>query len=176
MLIEAKLPLIHAGSGIIHAAAYEELAQLAELLHAPVTTSWSAWGVLPETSQLAWPMIHIKACNQVRNSADLVLCLGSELGETDWWGKAPYWAKPDEQKLIQVDMDEDKLGRIRAADMAVLADVKVFMIQLLEQLVPMKDAIPLESRRAMTAKLRKEVEKGLAPSSMRSWKTSHNQW
>ena len=46
MLIEAKLPLIHAGSGIIHAAAYDELAQLAELLHAPVTTSCSAWGVL----------------------------------------------------------------------------------------------------------------------------------
>ncbi len=162
MLIEAKLPLIHAGSGIIHAAAYDELAQLAELLHAPVTTSWSARGVLTETSQLAWPMIHIKACNQVRNSADLVLCLGSELGETDWWGKAPYWAKPDEQKLIQVDIDEDKLGRIRQADMTILADVKVFMTQLLEQLAEMKNAIPLESRRAMTAKLRKEVEKGRA--------------
>ena len=94
-------------------------------------------------------MIHIKACNQVRNSADLVLCLGSELGETDWWGKAPSWAKPDEQKLIQVDIDEDKLGRIRQADMTILADVKVFMTQLLEQLAKMKNAIPVESRRAI---------------------------
>lgn len=159
MLTEAKLPLIHAGSGIIHAAAFEELARLAELLHAPVTTSWSARGALPETSQLAWPMIHIKACNEVRNSADLVLCLGSELGETDWWGKAPYWAKPDEQKLIQVDIDEEKLGRTRSADMTVLADVKVFMGQLLEQLAGMKNAMPLESRRAMTAKLRKDIKK-----------------
>ena len=159
MLTEAKLPLIHAGSGIIHAVAFEELAQLAELLHAPVTTSWSARGVLPETSELAWPMVHIKACNQIRNSADLVLCLGSELGETDWWGKAPYWAKPEEQKLIQVDIDEEKLGRTRQADMTVLADVKVFMTQLLEQLAGMKSAISLESRRATTAKLRKELEK-----------------
>jgi len=162
MVTQAKLTLIHAGSGIIHAMAFEELAQLAELLHAPVTTSWSARGVLPETSQLAWPMIHIKACNQIRNSADLVLCLGSELGETDWWGKAPYWAKPDEQKLIQVDIDEEKLGRTRSADMTVLADVKVFMAQLLEQLAGMKNAIPLESRRATTAKLRKELEKSRA--------------
>ncbi len=162
MLTEAKLPLIHAGSGIIHAGAYEELAQLAELLHAPVTTSWSARGVLPETSELAWPMIHIKACNEVRNSADLVLCLGSELGETDWWGKAPYWAKPDEQKLIQVDIDEEKLGRTRSADLTVLADVKVFMIQLLEQLAGMKTAIPLESRRQITTKLRKGIEKSRA--------------
>src|SRR3989304_4601971 len=36
MLAAATLPVIHAGSGVIHAAAYAELAQLAELLHAPV--------------------------------------------------------------------------------------------------------------------------------------------
>lgn len=162
MLVEANLPLIHAGSGIIHAGAFEVLARLAEVLQAPVTTSWSARGVLPETSELAWPMIHIKACNQIRNSADLVLCLGSELGETDWWGKAPYWAKPDEQKLIQVDVDEEKLGRTRPVDMAILADAKVFMIQLLEQLAGMNVAGPLESRKATIAKLRKEIEKDRA--------------
>ncbi len=162
MLVEANLPLIHAGSGIIHAGAFEVLARLAEVLQAPVTTSWSARGVLPETSELAWPMIHIKACNHIRNSADLVLCLGSELGETDWWGKAPYWAKPDEQKLIQVDVDEEKLGRTRPADMAILADAKVFMVQLLEQLAGMNAAGPLESRKATIAKLRKEIEKDRA--------------
>jgi acetolactate synthase-1/2/3 large subunit len=47
MLIAAEQPLIHAGSGIIHAAAYAELRQVAERLGAPVTTSWSARGVLP---------------------------------------------------------------------------------------------------------------------------------
>jgi acetolactate synthase I/II/III large subunit len=159
MLAEAKFPMIHAGSGIIHAQAFEELAKLAELLQSPVTTSWSARGVLPETSPLAWPMIHIKAVNKLRNTADLVLCLGSELGETDWWGKFPYWAGPDVQGLIHVDIDEERLGRNRPADLNVLADVKVFMNQLIRKLQGMKESMPLEARRAEVGKLSKEIEK-----------------
>ena len=42
MLATADLPIIHAGSGVIHAAAYDELRRSPTLLHAPVTTSGSA--------------------------------------------------------------------------------------------------------------------------------------
>jgi acetolactate synthase-1/2/3 large subunit len=131
MLASAALPVIHAGSGIIHAGAYAELAELAEMLQAPVTTSWAARGVLDERNPLSMCMIHIKAVNQVRNEADVVLCLGSRIGETDWWGKAPYWATPDLQKLIQVDVDEEAIGRTRPVDLGVVGDVKVFLQKLI---------------------------------------------
>ena len=111
-----RLPMIHAGSGVIHAGAYDELRRVAELLHAPVTTSWAARGVLPETSALAMPMPHVKLNHEVRNDADLVLVVGSRLGETDWWGKAPYWRHPSEQKMIQVDTDGHMLGANKPAD------------------------------------------------------------
>jgi acetolactate synthase-1/2/3 large subunit len=156
MLASAALPVIHAGSGIIHAQAYTELAQLAELLHAPVTTSWSARGVLPETSPLAWPMIHIEACNRLRNTADVVLCLGSELGETDWWGKAPYWAPPDKQKMIQVDIDDTRLGRNRPVDLSIIADVRVFLTRLLDHLQARKNTMPQAARRKAVEALAEE--------------------
>lgn len=162
MLTTARLPLIHAGSGVIHAQAFKELEELATLLHSPVTTSWSARGVLPETSDLAWPMIHVKQVNQIRNRADLVLCLGSEVGETDWWGKAPYWAPPAEQQWIQVDIDEEVLGRNRPVDLAILADAGVFMRQLIERLQGARDRIGLDSRRSETAKLREAIDKDRA--------------
>ena len=79
-------------------------------------------------------MIHIEACNRLRNEADVVLCLGSQLGETDWWGKPPYWAPPARQKLVQVDVDDARLGRNRPADLAILADAKRFLVALLAQL------------------------------------------
>lgn len=154
MLTAATLPIIHTGGGVIHAQAYAELAQVAELLHAPVTTSWSARGALPETSPLAWPMIHIEACNRLRNAADVVLCVGSELGETDWWGKPPYWAPPRKQQLIQVDIDDAKIGRNRPADLGVLADAKVFLGRLAACLRERR--IPLDARRATVAKLAEE--------------------
>jgi acetolactate synthase I/II/III large subunit len=87
--------------------------------------------VLDEKNPLSMTMIHIKAVNQVRNEADVVLCLGSRIGETDWWGKAPYWATPDVQKFIQVDVDEEAIGRTRQVDLGVVGDVKVFLRRLI---------------------------------------------
>ena len=162
MLSSARLPIIHAGSGVIHAGAYGELASLAELLQAPVTTSWSGRGVLPETSPLAWPMVHIKAVNQVRNAGDLVLVLGSQLGETDWWGKAPYWAQPKDQKLIQVDIDDQRLGRHRPADLMILADVKAFLTALLARLEAGGGTGAAEARQQEMARLAKERDQDRA--------------
>ncbi len=153
MLGHANLPIIHAGSGVIHAAAYEDLASVAEMLHAPVTTSWSARGVLPETSPLSWPMVHVKACNEVRNGADVVLCLGSRLGETDWWGKAPYWRLPRDQKMIQVDCDEDVLGNNKPVAVAILADVKLFLRALRKCLEGLEGDFSLAARRRIVAQL-----------------------
>lgn len=156
LLVAAQLPMIHAGGGVIHAQAFAELAQLAEALHAPVTTSWSARGALPETSGLAWPMIHIEACTHLRNAADVVLCLGSELGETDWWGKGPYWAPPQRQKLIQVDIEDSRLGRNRPADIAILGDVRVVAAALVDRLERLTGRMPLQARRAAVARLAEE--------------------
>lgn len=160
LLAKARLPVIHAGSGVIHAQAFAELAALAELLHAPVETSWSARGALPETSALVWPMIHIEACNRLRNEADIILCLGSQLGETDWWGKPPYWAPPAKQKLIQVDIDDARLGRNRPADLAILADVKRFLVALVARLQGREHAQSLAERRRRVAELAQDKAAG----------------
>ena len=133
LLVAAEAPMIHAGSGVIHAGAYDALRRIAELLHAPVTTSWAARGVLPETSELAIPMPHVKLNHKVRNEADVALILGSRVGETDWWGKMPYWRNPAEQKTIQVDLDGSMIGVNRPADLAIVADVGRFLAMLVEE-------------------------------------------
>lgn len=134
LLSRARAPMIHVGSGITHANAFKSLARVAELLHAPVTTSWGARGALPETSPLAVPMPHVKLNHQVRNEADVVLILGSRVGETDWWGKPPYWRDPAEQTTIQVDVDGEKLGLNKPADVAIQADARRFLELLVDEL------------------------------------------
>lgn len=152
MLIAAEQPLIHAGSGIIHAGAYAELRRVAELLCAPVTTSWSARGVLPETSELALPMIHVKLNHQARNDADLVLALGTRFGETDWWGKAPYWSPPSKQKMIQVDADGEMLGMNKPAELAILGDAKLFLAALAAKLEARQGEIRTDARKKNIAR------------------------
>ncbi len=133
LLARAERPMIHAGSGVIHARATSELATLAERLEAPVTTSWAARAAIDERSRHAVPMVYLGAVKTVRNEADVVLVLGSRLGETDFWGKPPYWASPSKQKIIQVDLDPKVLGNNRPVDLAVVADVRVFLQELLRE-------------------------------------------
>lgn len=132
MLTAADVPIIHAGGGVIHSQAFVPLAMVAEMLHAPVTTSWSGSGSITHTDPLVWPISSIEGCNEVRNKADLVLVLGSRLGETDWWGKAPNWNAA--QKVIQVDIDEASLGLNKPVDLAVVGDVGLFLEALAAEL------------------------------------------
>ncbi|MDX1657842.1 MAG: thiamine pyrophosphate-binding protein [Nitriliruptorales bacterium] len=148
LLADAAQPLIHAGYGVYHAGAEEELRRLAEQLEAPVTTSWAARGAVPETSPHAIPMTAVDLVDRVRNDADVVLTVGSRIGETDWWGKPPNWASPDHQKHIQVDVDDAAMGRNKPTDVAVLADAKLALGQLLDALDGRQNDQLLSSRRS----------------------------
>ncbi|MEN8114238.1 MAG: thiamine pyrophosphate-binding protein [Actinomycetota bacterium] len=132
LLAGAKLPVIHAGGGVVHAHAFVPLVAVAEALHAPVTTSWSGSGSIAHTNSLAWPIASIEGNNEVRNRADVILVLGSRLGETDWWGKAPNWAS--EQTVIQVDIDEEVIGMNKAVDIGIIGHVGLFLEALAEAL------------------------------------------
>lgn len=134
LLAGARQPLIHAGSGVLHGRATAELRRLAELIDAPVTTSWAARGALPETAPQAIPMIHVELNDTVRREADVVLVVGSRLGETDWWGKPPNWAPPERQRVIQIDADEEVLGLNRPTALALVADARAALAALAGEL------------------------------------------
>ncbi|MFD1738035.1 thiamine pyrophosphate-binding protein [Bacillus salitolerans] len=157
LLINAEFPLIHAGSGVVHAHAYEELEMVAELMQSLVTTSWAARGVIRESNPLTIPMIHIQTNNKARNEADVVLVLGSRLGETDWWGKAPYWNAS--QKMIQVDLDPGILGANKPVDVAIQADVKTFLTQLYTKLLERKDEISVQNRKTKMERILADKKK-----------------
>ncbi|MBO8157162.1 MAG: thiamine pyrophosphate-binding protein [Bacillaceae bacterium] len=157
LLINAEFPIIHAGSGVIHAQAYEELEQTADLLQSMVTTSWAARGAFRESNPLMMPMVYIETNNKIRNEADVVLVLGSRIGETDWWGKAPYW-KTD-QKVIQVDIDPSIIGANKPVTQAIQADVKTFLQKLNEVLLERKEQIRYSSRKTLIDKFLADKEK-----------------
>ena len=157
ILLAAKRPLIHAGSGVVHAKAYAALSRVANLLDAAVCTSWGARCAMDERDPHAVPMPYVDAVNKARTEADVVLVLGSRLGETDWWGKAPYWGLPAEQQLIQVDLDAETIGNNRPADVAVQADVKAFLEAL--EAVLARRSEPVRGRKRWITGLRKAVDR-----------------
>ena len=154
LLLRADLPVIHAGSGVLHARAFDALQAVAELLEAPVTTSWSARGVMREDSPFAIPMTHVKLNSIIRNDADAVLILGSRVGETDWWGKPPYWRAPNEQPTVQVDIDDRMIGANKPVTVGITADVGVFLAALRVRLEARRGEMRLAARRERMKKYR----------------------
>lgn len=149
-LRKAKYPAIHAGSGVLHSQCYQQLQQIAEKLLAPVVTSWAARGVLDERLDYVVPMPYVELTNSIRNEADVILVLGSRISETDWWGKAPYWAKKG-QKVIQVDIDDYVLGNTRTVDLPVLNEIGDFLTRL-------NYLLPDELNKAKLAKRQKNIK------------------
>lgn len=131
-LVEAEAPLLHAGGGVLQSGASEELIQLAEHLSAPVTTSLMARGVIPEDHPLSLlPAGYGALAAQV--GADVVLAVGGRFGDLDFWGKPPGWGEPDQQKLIQIDIDPTMVGLNRPCDLAITGDAKSTLQILLEE-------------------------------------------
>ncbi len=159
LLVTARHPMIHAGNGVIASHAFDELVAVAELLRAPITTSWAGRSALAETHELSIPMIHVELNNKVRNGADVVLAIGTRLGETDWWGKPPYWAPASVQQLIHVDIDEDTLGMNKPMTLGVLADARAYLSALRDELAARPSRGALGPRNAQVAGYRAEITK-----------------
>ncbi len=147
LLNGAERVLIQAGSGVVHAGAADLMTELATTIHAPITASWGGRPAVDERLANAIPLLP-PLVDEVRQSADVVLALGTRFGETDWWGKPPYWAEPDAQRVIQVDTDEEVLGVNKPVDIAVHSDIRTFLQALLAELQQRDPSPHLGGRRA----------------------------
>jgi acetolactate synthase-1/2/3 large subunit len=132
LIRKAGRPLIYVGAGAAGAA--EEVRALAELLEAPVSTTFQGKGVFPESHPLfLWPGFGRAAppfARKVASSCDLTLAVGCRFSEV---GTGSYGLEPP-SPLVHVDIDADALGRNYTAAVALVADARTFLRALLENL------------------------------------------
>ncbi|MBR2515507.1 MAG: 5-guanidino-2-oxopentanoate decarboxylase [Halomonas sp.] len=145
-LSQAERPLLLLGGGCV--AAPEAARALVEHLQAPALTTINAKGVLGLDHPLdLGATMSLPASRRLAAEADVVLALGTELGETD------YDLVFDEGfhlngRLIRVDIDPQQLGRNQDADLAMVADAGETMTALLQALPKNRGGTPLDSGRA----------------------------
>jgi sulfoacetaldehyde acetyltransferase len=127
LLASARFPVIVAGGGVLFSAGQAECVALAELLGAPVVTSYLHNDAFPASHPL-WcgPLGYqgSKAGMKLLSQADVVLALGTRLGP---FGTLPqhgldYW--PQNARIIQVDADHRMLGLVRPVSVGICGDAK----------------------------------------------------
>jgi acetolactate synthase-1/2/3 large subunit len=121
----ARRPLLYVGAGAVEVG--DEVAALAELLEAPISTTFQGKGVVPEDHPLfLWPGFGMAAppfAREIAASCDLTLAIGCRFGEV---GTGSYGLEPP-GPLVHVDIDADVLGRNHPAAVALVADAGAFL-------------------------------------------------
>ena len=137
LLASAKFPVILAGGGVVMGEARAEALAVAELLQAPVATSYLHNDAFPATHPL-WcgPLGYqgSKAAMRLISRADVVLALGTRLGP---FGTLPqygidYW--PANAAIIQVDADPKMLGLVKRISVGICGDAKASALALAARL------------------------------------------
>ena len=119
LLSAAERPGVIAGGGAAGAAA--ALVRLAERIGAPVITTANGKGTVPERHPLALgARINLPAARAWLEACDVVLAVGTELGESDLWGP-PLGLSG---KLVRVDLDPLQAHSGNVAAVAVIGDAR----------------------------------------------------
>ena len=132
LLARARRPLVWAGGGAAASDASPELIEVAEALQAPVITTTQAKGIIPEDHALSLGAFYYGhgAAHRVMPLADVILAVGSRLHLTP---KVP-WAFQPHQRLVQIDVDPEQLGKNLPAQVAIAADAKSALRSLVSEL------------------------------------------
>ena len=137
LLSHASLPVILSGAGVVLSDAIEECAELAERLDAPVCCGYQHNDSFPGSHPLsAGPLGYngSKAAMKLISQADVVIALGTRLNP---FSTLPcygidYW--PKNAKVIQVDINPDRIGLSKKISLGISADAKITIKQILSKL------------------------------------------
>ncbi|AKV55980.1 acetolactate synthase, large subunit [Bifidobacterium actinocoloniiforme DSM 22766] len=130
LLARAYRPVIYVGGGATRAHASEQVAQLAKLTGAPVTTTLSARGIVPDSDQhvLGMPGMHgTVAANGAMQECDLLLAVGARFDDRvtgDLESFAPA------AKVIHIDIDPAEIGKNRTVDVPIVGDAAQVLTDL----------------------------------------------
>ncbi|MDQ0467313.1 5-guanidino-2-oxopentanoate decarboxylase [Labrys wisconsinensis] len=139
----ARRPLVIVGGGAISGA--DAVRAMAERLGAPVLLTANAKGILPPGHPLlGGGCVLTPALHRLVGEADVVLALGTELGETDFWYEEGGLELQGD--VIRVDIDPRQLARNARPALPVLADAGRFARALTPLLAPLASDGPARAQ------------------------------
>ena len=134
LLLQAKTPVVLAGTGVDWAGAREEVRELAELLSLPVAVSYTAKGVFPENHPLALGCLGFGSRPYSRKffqESDLILAVGATFSEGTTM-RFGHEIIPEKAKIIQIDTDPEELGSNYPTALSIQADAKIALRAIID--------------------------------------------
>jgi acetolactate synthase I/II/III large subunit len=137
-ILKSVRPVIIAGGGANHSQAQQEVLALSEWLAAPVVTTISGQGIMPDDHVLALGVVGDNGfhpyANQAVEESDLLLYVGCKRGSvsTIKWTLPSYQAT---RRVIQIDLDPLQLSNNFANTLDIAGDARLVLKDLLQLLI-----------------------------------------
>jgi acetolactate synthase-1/2/3 large subunit len=161
LLTQAQAPVIWAGGGVIRSSARHAVRALAELLDAPVATTYMGKGVIDDAHPLAVGCgCDEAAFVELMTEADVVLCVGTELGAET----TSQYALTFDGAVIHLDAEPTRIG-VTYESLGLVGDARATLGALVEELGRRSDVRPGARRAAAVQRVeavRSRIAEGLA--------------
>lgn len=156
-ILSARQPLFICGGGVVIAGAGQELTSIAERLGAPVATTISGQGSLPEEHPLCVGVIGSNGgtlpTRAVVEQADLVVFIGCRAGSVT----TERWRFPAKStRIVHIDADPMVIGAIYRTEVALVGDAKLALQALDDELARRAGDIRQGSGQALVAVAKKQ--------------------
>jgi len=141
-LKKARRPVLLLGQGVFVSRAHDAVVELAGKLGCPILLSNSIEAVLPDMEDRTFPYSSAAGA-QIASQSDVVLAIGTELGEPLNYGRGHSWKQGDaDRKWIYVERDPTAIGVNRPIDAPLVGDLRDIVPQLNEALGGLKRVLP----------------------------------
>ena len=161
LLIGARSPVIWAGGGVIRSSARHAVRALAELLDAPVATTYMGKGAIADSHPLAVGCgCDEAAFVELLAAADVVLCVGTELGAET----TSQYALSFDGAVIHLDAEPARIGATYES-LGLVGDARATLGVLVEELGRRPEIRPGARRAAAVTRVdavRGRIAEGLA--------------
>ena len=164
LLSDASFPVILNGAGVVLSGAIDSVRALAEKIDSPVCCNYQHNDAFIGSHRLfAGPLGYngSKAAMELISRADVVLALGTRLNP---FSTLPcygidYW--PSKARIIQVDINPDRIGLTKKVDVAIQGDARRVAEQILQNLTEDAGDKGRESRLELISKSKSDWQKEL---------------
>jgi len=146
LLKNANNPVLLLGQGGFVSRAHSVMTDLAAKISCPILVSNAVEAVLPGMDERTFPYSS-EAGTEIASSSDVVLAIGTELGEPLNYGRGHAWKVGDaERKWIYLERDPSAIGVNRPIDVPLVGDLRDIIPQLIEKLGGLKRKLPARLR------------------------------
>lgn len=131
LIKEAKNPILLVGHAVHTTKSGKAVKELADLMQCPVIQTSGGTSYIEGLEDRTFQYVFSEASIDAVEESDLVVALGTELGEPLHFGRWRHWyAKEAERKWIYVQQDPTAIGVNRPVDVPLVGDIRAVVPQL----------------------------------------------